>query len=397
MSKKRLFLTTAPIYLLFYMADAFLTSYYSLYFVERGMEEQSQSILLALIPLSLFLGCFALSPLAKSRRRALLLFRVCATIEAGLALGYSFCANFPSLLILTFLIAFFNGAPFPFLEGYVAPLAKEADVPYSTIRLFGTLGYVVALLFGFFFLNSFKIANCFYFSFGLFALAFLLTLFLPRPPKEEEKNEAKLVEKPAKTPFISRSFIFFLIAQVFLFGAFNSIGYFIPLHLKSLGGSDADYSLMRFAGVSAELLCLLLVPFLSKKFQNKKIPLLACALLCTASTGIVAFLTNAWASGLSFFILSGIGKAFFFAFDALFLIGIIGQEKLGRALVVSAGCTNLTSTLLNYASIPLYNAVSFPVYFGIMAGLEGLGILFLALAPNQKKEPTSEPVGPTAS
>ena len=100
-SKKRLLLTLCPIFLLFYMGDAILSSYYSLYYIHNGLSATEQSILLGLIPFCLFLGCVVLSRFARNGKATLWLFRICAFLETGLTLAFSFCHSFPTLAVLT--------------------------------------------------------------------------------------------------------------------------------------------------------------------------------------------------------------------------------------------------------------------------------------------------------
>lgn len=379
MTKRRLLWTVCPIYLLFWMGDAFLTSYYSLYFVNRGMSEQEQSILLAVVPLSLLIGCFVMSPFAKNPTKAIWLFRFCAIVETALAIGYAFCDTFASLLVLTILISFCNGAPFTFLEGYVAPLGKKAGVPYSSIRLFGTLGYVVALAFGYLILSKLPLSNAYFFASAFTGVALVMSFFLP---KAEESDDAVIEEE--KSSISKRGLAFFIIAAVFFSGIYGTVTFVMPIYLNKLGTSDADYSLMRSVGVGCELASLLLMPLIGKLIKHKRSPLFISVALCVVGTGLGIFVKDPYAYGYCFFVLSGIGKGFLYGYQALFLAEIASSKYLPRVLTINTGCVNVTVTVMNYCSAYIYNALTFPGYFGLMAGLQLLGILFLALIPNQQ-------------
>ena len=142
----------AGLYLLFFIGDAFLTSYHSLYFIERGMDEGQQSILLGLLPFSIFLGCFTMGFLDKSPKMTIWLFRLSALIETIGVLIYAYCTSFFSLLILSFILGFFNGAPFAFMDSFSNIYLKKTKIPFSYIRMFGTLAYILALFAGYFLL-----------------------------------------------------------------------------------------------------------------------------------------------------------------------------------------------------------------------------------------------------
>lgn len=376
--KKRFLIIACSLFLFYWMGDAFLTSYYSHFFIANGLTSSQQSILLGLIPFSLFAGCAVLSPLAKSSRRALILFQICAGIEAGLAIGFSFCDSFWSLLPMTFLLGFFNGAPFAFIEGYVAPRTKAFGISYSSVRACATLGYVVALLLGYFVLSNLPLRDCYYFGAGLYVLGLAFSFFLNG--KEQESRTEKKTEKTVKLKyFFSKTLIIFLISQLFLYGAFIAMTYIIPIRLKELGLADADYSLVRGAGMAAELVLMLAIPLFSKKIKRFKTPILIASFLCLIASSVGIFVNNAYALGYGSLILAGFGKAFLFAYLALFLQDIVGAEALPEALTFNTALTNLSTAVLNLVSSLIYDNFGFPVFFGTLAGLEVIGIVLILL------------------
>ena len=385
MGKKRFYLTTCSLYLLFFMGDAFLTSYYSHYFIANGMDPMQQSILLGIIPFSLFLGCVIMSPFAKNSRRALILFRACALLEASLSIGFAFCSSFWALLPMTFLIGFFNGAPFPFIEGYVAPRAQALGIPFSTVRMFGTLGYIVSLLLGYLVLANLPVRDCYYFAGSLFFVAYLISFLLKA--KSQVIVEEEQIEKPSKKGrFICKPLIIFLISQLFLYGAFTAMSYLLPVRLKGLGLSDSDYSLIRGFGMVAELVTMLLIPLFGKKIRRYKIPILIASFVCLSASACGIFATSSYGLAYSALLLSGIGKAFLFAYQALFLQGIIGEERLAEALTINTAVTNLTAAGLNLASSSIYTAWTFQGYFGLIVGLEVVGVVLVFLIRPKRTE-----------
>ncbi|MCR5078523.1 MAG: MFS transporter [Bacilli bacterium] len=379
MSKKRLLLTTCPLYLFFYMGDAFLTSYYSLYFMERGMEPGQVSILLGVIPFALFLGCFLLSPIAKNPKRALILFQLCALFEAGLSFAYSYCDNFVSLLLVTIAVAFFDSAPFSFIEGYVAPLAKKANVSFSTIRLFGTIGYIISLLLGYFVLSALPIRDCFYFASLLFLLAFGVSFLIPSHRKLQNSRDNPAGNEEEKKPLFNKNFVMFLLFNLFFFGAFNAMLYVLPIRLTGLGLTEAEYSLARSIGICGELVMLLLTPLFVNKLKGRKLPIIISALFIFLASSFGIFIFNAYGLGYSALVMSSVGKAFFFAFESYLLMELVGERNLAKALVVISASSHLTSTLLNLASNSIYENWTYSGYFGLIAGLEAIGIVFLLL------------------
>lgn len=388
-TKKKLFLLACPLYLFFYMGDAILSSYYALNFINRGMDEHQQSVLLGLIPLSLFLGCIVLSEIAKTRKRALWLFRICAFLEAALVFGYHFCDTYVSLLILTPLLGFFNGAPFALIEGYLVPLTKKYGGSYSNIRLFGSIGYIVSLGMGYFVLSNLPLQNAYFFSCAFFFIALALSLLFPKeredlfPERKEQKDAPK-----KKNAVFTYGAIIFILSNFFFYGAFNAATYILPVRLNGLGFLDQDYSLARAFGVTVELIALLLMPFLKKLSKNYLVPMLLGSSILALSIGFGVFVNDPWVLAYATFALSGIGKAFIFAYQSLLLEELVGDQSLGKVLTVATGGINLSTAILNNASSYLYNAISFQGYFGLMTGIGALGVVLLLFLFRQRKAVT---------
>ncbi len=386
MSKKDFYLRYIPIYLSLFMGDALLTSYYSLYFIENGLSGFEQSILLALIPFSLFLGSLVLSPFAKTPTRTLWLFRGAVIIEAGLTLGFSFCNNFVSLLVLTILISFFNGVPFTFLESLASVDSNKRGIPYGNIRLFGTLGYIISLLAGFFLLRNLPFRDVYYFSAGLLVFAVVLS-FLVKTEEEEFKREEKEEEAPKRKGSF-KSAIPLLIAVSLFYGAFLASGYILPIRLKDLGLPDADYSLIRGISLGAELIALLLMPLLNRFFKRKTIALMVASLLLILSIAFPIFIKDAYGLAYSSLIVSSIGKAFLFAYEARLFEEKIGKKGLGVILTLSNGLVNLIAGSWNLASSSIYENLSFEAFFIILASvaLAGRAILIIDEILTRRKE-----------
>ena len=369
------------------MGDALLCSYFALYFIRRGMDLHQQSVLLAMTPFALFVGCLFFSKLAKKPKRTLWLFRICAAIEAALALVFAFCDNYVALLILMPLIGFFDGAPFSLIEGYLVPMAKVKGARYSNIRLFGTIGYIVSLAAGFFLLEKLPLENSYYFSSVFFAISMALAFFL----KDEDivSEEPKLDGDLPKKNRINHKVLLFSAFYFFLYGTFNALMYLLPTRLNGLGFSNANYSMARSVAVMLELAMLLLMPFFSKFFRNPKVPLVVCGVMILGGSVFAIFLDQPFALAYLCMGLTGAGKAFLFAYQSAFLGQVVGDKNISSVLTIAFGSNNLATAILNLASSRIYEAIGFGGFFAILCGLEAIGLialLLIALPTRGKKE-----------
>ena len=374
-SKKRLLFTLCPLYLLFYMGDAILSSYYSLYFINNGLTAHQQSLLLGLIPFFLFLGCLVLSRFARSGKSTLWLFRICAIIETGLTFGYAFCHDFTSLAILTALLSFFNSAPFAFLESHSALAIEGSGIRYGSIRIFGTLGYIVSLFMGYFLLGNLPFEHSYFFAAAFFGISFFVS-FLTKPNVDEKEEETGEIKAQGLK---KRNIVMLLIAMTLINGAGVTATSILPIRLNALGLADADYSLMRSIGVGVEAAFMLVAPFMQPLFKSKKTPFFIAAGCFALSYILVMFVYEPFACGYLNLGIVGIGKAFLFSYELYLFEDVVGKGGLSRIFTIHNGLYNLTSSGLNLSSSYIYLSAGFETFFGILAGIEILGLVFLAL------------------
>lgn len=381
-SKRKLLLLSCPVYLFLYMGDAFLTSFYSLYFIERGVSQVEQSLLLGVIPFALMMGCILMSMVSKSRTHALWLFRICVIAEFGLSIGLAFANSFASLMVIVSLLSFFNGAPFNFIEGYIVPSVRETNTKYSFIRVFGTIGYIVALLLGFFLLKSFPLNHCYFYASGLLAFAAIVSFFFPTILSGVDGKRLSLAEmKKAETPFWNRNLVLILAATLLIFGVFNATAYLLPVRLYELGIDSSNYSLYRSISMGVEMVMMLTFPLLYKWLKTHRTKILIGGILCMLSSLVGSFIADGVALAVVSFVFAGIGKAFFFGHFSLFLAEYCSENQLGKALSINNATMNMSTALMNLLSSTIYESLGFLAYFGIMAAIEALGlVLFVFVA-----------------
>ena len=355
------------------MGDAILSSYYSLYYIHNGLDANQQALLLGIIPFSLFVGCTVLSRFAKTGKSTLWLFRACALLETGLTFGFAFCHNFVSLAILTTLVAFFNGAPFAFLESHSAVAIEGKNIRYGLIRIFGTLGYAVSLLLGYFLLRDLPFEQCYFFSAAFFAIAFGLS-FLMKPNPDEEKKE-EVHENKGKRMHAT---IILVTAMVLIYGALGAMSHLLPVRLNALGLRDEDYSLMRGVTLFGEAGMMLAIPFFHRFFKkHPKLPFYFAGGGFALAMILVAVITNPFACGYSSLIVTAIAKAFLFSYSVYLFEDVVGKASLARVFTIHSGLNNLTTSLLNLSSATIYLNAGFATYFGILGGIEFIGLVLL--------------------
>ena len=212
-----------------------------------------------------------------------------------LAGGYAFAAgdsiNFTPLFTLyTLSVAFFmptiglsNSVAYSVLERNGFDTVKE----FPPIRIFGTIGFICAMLFVDF-CGYQETAAQFYVSGCLSLIIAIYSLTMPTCPVTKANNSNKLIDILGLRAFsllkqkqMAIFFIFSMLLGVALqitnsfANPFISTFKDIPEYMNTFGANHAN-ALISLSQVS-ETLCILLIPFFLKRFGIKKVMLIAMA------------------------------------------------------------------------------------------------------------------------
>ena len=372
-----------------YFGDALFTPFFSLYFAScAGLGELEKSILLASVPFAFFVGNLFYSFFETSWKRNVFLIRIISVIEAIFLGCFGLTQNFWWLLPITILTAMHNSCFFGLIDGMGANSAKRHNIPFSTIRIMGSLAYVCGSLFGYFFLD--KIGYTIFFNIGaLFILAMLpISFFLVRPD-EERRGQVVPEQRINNKEFFANKNVWLLLAFSALFyGALNNFNYILPIFMTSGGGglTDGETAIWTVVRVVVEMAIMLSLPLFQKVIKTqKRILVLSCAIQLAAvlSSALISdFTALLWVV----FILRGVGYGFGLVSLVLFTQEIVGIKACSKACSLATGATYVFCGIINLVSSFIYNAIGFINYFFILAAMLLAGIIILLFTHAYKKK-----------
>ncbi|MCR5692352.1 MAG: MFS transporter [Bacilli bacterium] len=372
-----------------YFGDALFTPFFSLYFAScAGLGELEKSILLASVPFAFFIGNLFYSFFETSWKRNVFLIRIISVIEAIFLGCFGLTQNFWWLLPITILTAMHNSCFFGLIDGMGANSAKRHNIPFSTIRIMGSLAYVCGSLFGYFFLD--KIGYTIFFNIGaLFILAMLpISFFLVRPD-EERRGQVVPEQRINNKEFFANKNVWLLLAFSALFyGALNNFNYILPIFMTSGGGglTDGETAIWTVVRVVVEMAIMLSLPLFQKVIKTqKRILVLSCAIQLAAvlSSALISdFTALLWVV----FILRGVGYGFGLVSLVLFTQEIVGIKACSKACSLATGATYVFCGIINLVSSFIYNAIGFINYFYILAAMLLAGIIILLFTHAYKKK-----------
>lgn len=364
-----------------YFGDACFTPFFSLYFASQpGLSTLEVAILLASVPFSFFAGNFFYSIFETSWKRNVFLIRLISILEAVFLISLAYSRSFFLLLPTTILAAFHNSCMFGLIDGMGAGSAKRRNIPFSLIRIMGSIGYITASVFAFFFMDKIGYTWMFTISatiiFLCFPISFLLVPFKGDEfVKRVELTEAFNVEK--KQFFKNPNLWLFLVFSALFYGGLTNYNYIVPIFMEQQGLTPGQTAIWTVVRVSVEMVIMLLLPFFAKLFKGNKNTLITACCFGLMALLFNAVLTNFQAILWLTFISRGLGYGFGLVSIVLFAEEIVGEKDCSKACSLSNGVTYCICGLLNLVSPFIYESVGFSVYFWMAFAFMALGVVVL--------------------
>jgi PPP family 3-phenylpropionic acid transporter len=378
------------IYFLVYFADALFTPFYGLYLKSLGFSDMKVGILLGLIPFSACLGSLIIGRLGTHFKRSVLLLKIICLSEALGVLLLGFLTNFYALIGVVIFLAFVNGVYYQIEDGASSYATQRESKPYNSIRIFGSIGFGVALVACYFLLQVWAYRWLFLFAACLFVLIFVLFFFL-RPYSDEVLPIAEKKRSGLLMIFSNRPFLFFFLFYFLLDGSISIQGYILPLYLNALGFSDSQYSLVNAFRVGIEIIAVFFYQPIKKLLRNDRNCLLVGGgVLFLSSICILAF-HNPWALALTNAFCRGLGGALLFIGFVNYVSSLLPHSHVTGGLAVCSAMMDVFTGSMNFSAPAIYTATSFYVFFAINAGIGFLGYLFLFFSKEKKETPSLEP------
>lgn len=218
------------------------------------------------------------------RRVAVLRWAVLAALLAfgGLLAGHNFTEFFAVMLVLNTCI----GAQAPLAEALVLSELKGDLTRYGKLRLWGSIGFIAAVLGGGALLDILGLGSLPWICWVLLALVLLAALRLRETPHAVSQEDAPSVRALLRRPEV----LSFFASTFFMVAAHAALYVFFSLYLAQLGYSKTAIGLMWALGVIVEIAFFYCQMPLFRRFGVKRIMLftLAAAALRFALVGMAA-------------------------------------------------------------------------------------------------------------
>lgn len=292
-------MTSAPLpywrlslYYFFYFAFIGVFSpYFTLYLQGLSLSATDIALLMSQMQLMRLLAPTFWGWLADKRGRRVDIIRLSALCASVGFTGFFLTDNFILMFVPMTLMAFFWSASLPLVESLTFAHLGAQHQRYSQIRVWGSVGFIVAVLLGGALLDQLPISDVpamvFVVLIGILIMAFKVPegLPIPRTGAAEAADEALA----SLGSVMREKRVWMLLLACFLMSSAHGVYYvFYSIHLDALGYSKGMIGLLWSLGVLVEIGLFMIMAPLMKRYSLRTL------LLGTYAVAIIRFLFIGW-------------------------------------------------------------------------------------------------------
>ncbi|HEY5292276.1 MAG TPA: MFS transporter [Burkholderiales bacterium] len=258
--------------------------YFSLYLASLGLTAAQIGMLLSLGQLMRVVGPSFWGWVADRSGQRSRIISITLAFGGACFAGLFFVDTFWGLFALLLALGFFTSASMPLTESLTLSHLRGATSRYGSIRLWGSVGFILTVTLVGYALDSLPVASLLWMVLATYALGWLCALAVPDAHAGSGHAESEPVWTILRRPEVAA-----LLGACFLMTMAHGPQYaFFSLYLVDHGYSKAAVGWMWSFGVIAEIIVFLLMPALMRRYSLSGI-----LLVCFAAT-VLRFLMIGW-------------------------------------------------------------------------------------------------------
>ena len=372
------------IYLCAFFGDALFSPFIALYLISKGFSDYQRGFLLAIIPFLTILGNLIYGKFSSKLRKNLLLVKILACINSLVIIFYGLVSNYYLLIILTILFGLHNSSYFSLQDGVGVNLCEQEKKLYSQTRMFGSLGYCIALLFGSFLVLKINYTYLFLIAGIFFFLVNVVSLFIKLP--KEEQEEIKVEKVSYKELFKNNKYLLYCLFYILVNGIWVIGESYLSTYFNYLGVTDSQFSLMCGVQVGIEIITIFIISKIKNSDKHLKTILLISCIVNFTRYIVMGLNINSLIILISSAVLRGIGWGGFLSSHLLIVKKIVGINLTTKAITFLAIIANAFGSLGNLVAPYIYTSLSLQALYLIFGIIQVAGTCVLVFINVEKKE-----------
>ncbi|MDX9706789.1 MAG: MFS transporter [Azospira sp.] len=258
--------------------------YFGLYLQSLSFSAWDIGFLMSQMQLMRMIGPYVWGALADRSSRRTPIVRLSALLSLAGFAGFFMASDFTALLVAMALMAFFWSASLPLVETITFDHLREEAVRYGRIRVWGSVGFVLAVIGTGALLDVFPLRAVLWVCLSMLAGILVYAMLVPEAPGHCATGEA-----PPLGQILRQRRVLALFAACFAMSAAHGALYvFYSIHLAGNGYGKTAIGALWSLGVLAEIGVFMLMSRLQRRFGLRLI-LLACF-----AAAAVRFVTIGW-------------------------------------------------------------------------------------------------------
>ena len=272
-------------YYFFYFAfiGAF-SPYFGLYLQSLNFSAWDIGLLMSQMQLMRLFGPNLWGWLADRFGRRMMIIRLAGVISLAGFTAFFWLDLLPAMLLAMAVLAFFWSAALPLVETLTFDHLREERGRYSRIRLWGSIGFIVAVMGTGAVLDMAPPVGVLWVCWGILLGILTLAALLPEAPAVPHTRNGQSIADILRQPKVRA-----LMAACFAMSAAHGAFYvFYSIHLAGHGYSKTEVGALWSLGVVAEIVVFMLMARLSLRFSLRDL------LLASFAAAVLRFLLMGW-------------------------------------------------------------------------------------------------------
>lgn len=399
MENKSLDIRYACIHGFYWMICCAMTGYASVFLLDKGFNNAMIGIVLSVSNILAVVGQPAVASYMDKATKLTLRMLVSLILVAIIVLSFvlSFISNTSPLLLLLVIVVFTLMLTMqPFINSLTFAFEKQGiHINFGLARGIGSVAYaVISLILGnIVAVFSPHILPYFYVGLSMCALAFVYTFYLPGHKDEivHEKRQEEHVQLSMKQ-FIQKykTFMFLLVATVFLFFDHSIINNFFIQVVNHIGGNSADMGNAIFLAAVLELPTMALFTKIQKKVGCRQM-MMVSAVFFSVKHILTYFAANMFMIYVAQ-VMQMLAYAVFIPASVYYVSQLVDAHDMNKGQALVTGAMTLASVFASLAGGVLLDAlgVSKVLMIGAIVSVMGTVFMFMSVEDVDKKEAISE-------
>jgi PPP family 3-phenylpropionic acid transporter len=260
------------------------TPYFTLYLQSLAFSAWDIGLLMSQMQLMRLVGPYFWGGLADRLGQRLQIVRLTGLVALLVFAALFFVTGFAALLLVMAVLAFFWAASLPLIEALTFEHLRENAAHYSRVRLWGSVGFIVAVMGGGALLDYLPLSAVIWLS-----LAMLVGIVLCSYRVPDTTWHAASEESPPVGEILRQSRVRALLGAAFAMAAANSVlNIFYSIFLADHGYSKTLVGALFSLGVVAEIVAFFFMSRLMRRFSLRAI------LMTSFSVAVVRFVMIGW-------------------------------------------------------------------------------------------------------